>query len=154
MSDFDFEQYWQTKLAKNIEAKVSKEIAKEVLEGSDVLSDKTSKEEILEWSNKALEKLEKVVSQDDLQEIMVNCACHYPKADLQVYKEMLEDTSSIDLVISEMAKKFELFLTEVLNLDEKYIKLIHEQKMGFAGERTENNTIIATKIPKSAYVKD
>jgi predicted hydrocarbon binding protein len=154
MSDFDFERYWQTKLTKNIEAKVSEEIAKEVLEGNELLSDKTTREEIFEWSNLALDKLEKVVSQDDLHEIMLACACHYPKDDLQVYKKLLEETSDLDLVLAEMEKKFSSFLKNVLQLDEKYINLIKGHKMGFAGERTEKNTIIATKIPKSSYVKD
>ena len=153
MSDFDFEQYWQKKLTQNIKAKVSEEIANEVLEGNEELSDQTTREEIFEWSNQAIDKLSKVVSQDDLEEIMVNCACHYPQEDLQVYKELLKDTSDLDLVLSAMEKKFTSFIREILHLDEKYIKLIQEHKMGFAGERTGNNTIIATKIPKSAFVK-
>ena len=154
MSDFDFERYWQNKLTKNIESKVSKEIAKKVLEGNEALSDKSTREEVFEWSNQAIEKLSKVVSKDDIEEIMVACACHYPQEDLQVYKELLEDTSDLDLVLAEMDKKFITFIRDILHLDEKYIDLIKDQKMGFAGVRKGNNTIIATKIPKSAFVKD
>lgn len=49
--------------------------------------------------------------------------------------------------------KFEGFLRQGLELEEGIIKTILDQGLGLAGRR-EGNTIIATKIPESGYLRD
>ena len=54
---FDFEQYWLEKFSKCIENVIGEEFSKNILQGSEGHSDESKREEIIEWSKKALEKL-------------------------------------------------------------------------------------------------
>ena len=61
---FDFDKYWIGKLAKGISEEVGDKIAKKVLDGSDNISQTSLRDEVFEWSDKALRKLETLTSDE------------------------------------------------------------------------------------------
>ncbi len=150
---FDFDKYWIGKLAKEISEEVGENIANEVLEGSDIISQKSHRNDVFEWSDKAIRKLESLTNDEEIKEILLSCACHQSPEALQPYKDLYVDTENIDLVIQKMQKDFEVFIKDALKLEDKYVQEIVVRKMGFAGVRA-GNKIIATKIPKSSFIKE
>jgi cyanophycinase-like exopeptidase len=98
-------------------------------------------------------RLDEVSDEGTRQEILTSCACHYPRADLDDARGVFLETGDVDQVIDLLQAKFEEFLRESLELDEEIVCEIIERGWGLAGTR-EGNRIIATKIPKSGYLKD
>lgn len=153
MSDsFDFDKYWIRKLAKGISEEVGDKIVNEVLEGSENISQKSHRDDVFEWSNKAIRKLESLTNNEETKKILLSCACHQSPEALQPYRDLYVETENIDLVIQKMQEDFEVFIKDELKLKEKYVQEIIDRKMGFAGI-IEGDKIIATKIPKSSFIK-
>ena len=150
--DYDFDKHWLSKLSNNVADVVGEENSTKILEGSENISKNSSREEVFEWTTDAMDKLEALTTKEDSKQIMLSCACHQPEEALQPFKELYEETGNIDLVLEKMQIKFEKFIRDALQLEDKYVQEIIRRKMGFAGIR-EGNKIIATKIPKSAFIK-
>ncbi len=150
---FDFDKYWIGKLAKGISKEVGDEIVNEVLEDSENISQKSSRYDVFEWSDKAIRKLESLTNDEETKKILLSCACHQSQEALQPYRDLYVETENIDLVIQEMQEDFKVFIKDELKLEEKYVQKIIDRKMGFAGRR-DGNKIIATKIPKSDFIKE
>jgi predicted hydrocarbon binding protein len=72
-------------------------------------------------------------------------------------RKAYEETRDIDLVHTMLQEQFEASLKNSLNLDEELIEEIVGRGWGLAGVK-KNNTILATKIPKSgnlvSYMKE
>ena len=152
MPDFDFERAWLAKLGACLESVAGSQVCQRVMAGSEALSDETSRTAVVEWSQGAMERLESLV-EDDAQrrDIMTCCACQYSKAALQPLRKAYEGSEDVDYVHSMLQDEFEAFLRETLVLDESMVREIVGRGWGAAGVR-QGNTIIATKIPKSAYL--
>ncbi|MCK4972037.1 MAG: hypothetical protein KAS52_01865 [Candidatus Heimdallarchaeota archaeon] len=150
---FDFDKYWVGKLAKGISEVVGDKIVNDVLEGSENISQKSSRDDVFEWSDKAIRKLESLTKDEETKKILLSCACHQSQEALQQYRDLYVDTENIDQVIQKMQEDFEVFIIDELKLEDKYIQEIIDRKMGFAGI-IEGNKIIATKIPKSSFIKE
>ncbi len=151
--DFDFDKYWLRVFSMCLDDIAGEEVKKKVLEGSENISSDTTRDDVLDWSKGAMEKLDNLVDEEQKYEIMTGCSCQYPRSNLQEFKQLYAETQDLELVHSKMQNQFETFLTETLKLEEKYVKAIIERNMGMAG-KLEGNKIIATKIPKSAFVKE
>lgn len=151
--NFDFDKYWIRKLAKGISEEVGEKIVNEVLEGSENISQKSHRDDVFEWSDKAIRKLESLTNDEEIKRILLSCACHQSLEALQPYRDLYVDTENIEQVIQKMQEDFEVFIKDELKLEEKYIQEITDRKMGFAGIM-EGNKIIATKIPKSSFIKE
>ncbi len=149
---FDFETYWLNKFYKNITISADEETAKKVTIGAEGLNSKTSPEDVITWTQQALDRLEKFVGESEIRKIMLESACHYPQSDLEEFQQLYSETRDIDLVHRRLQEKFERFLRGVLKLDEKMIAEVKRRGWGVAGF-IKGNTIIATKIPKSGYLK-
>jgi len=150
---FDFEKYWLKKFSNCISEIAGEKVRNEVMVGSEELSDSSSTKEVVNWSNQAMKKLTSLVDDKKQVDIMVGCACQYPKPQLNEIKEKYEETKDISLALHMLQGQFETLLKDTLKLDENISKTIIERGWGAAGVR-KGNTIIATKIPKSAYIKD
>jgi len=150
---FDFDKYWIGKLATNISEEVGDTILDEILEGSENISQNSRRDDVFKWSDKAMKKLESLTNDIETKKILLNCACHQSQEALQVYRDLYIKTDNIDLVIQKMHEDFELFIKEGLKLEDKYVQTVIDRRMGFAGIR-DDNKIIATKIPKSAFIKE
>jgi len=111
-------------------------------------SSQSNQKDVIEWTRKAMEKLETQLGEEKSQEIMTRCACQYPKSDLQEIRKKYEETNDISLAHRMLQEKFESFLKNTLNLSNEIIEEITRRGWGLAGI-LKDNTIIATKIPKS-----
>jgi len=149
----DFERAWLAKFSSYLDEIAGQEIRKKVMKGSDKLSSHSSRQEVIGWTKKAMERLELLVDEDERKRIMTGCACQYPKSSLQEERKTYQETKDIDLVHQMLKEQFESFLKGALGLDEKLKEEIVKRGWGLAGVK-KGNTIIATKIPKSGYLAE
>jgi predicted hydrocarbon binding protein len=149
----DFEQAWLSKLSQCLSELAGEEIRKEVMAGSERLSAHSNREHVIAWSQQAMEKLDSLVDHNERKLIMTGCACQYPKSDLHEIREAYEETRDFDLAHRMLQEKFESFLRDDLSLTSETIDEIVSKGWGLAGIK-EGNQIVATKIPKSGYLKD
>jgi len=154
MSDtFDFEKAWLDKLNKGLDGNVDEKIKKQVLGGSDQLSNNTPREEIIDWSIQAMSKLDELVTDEKTRrDILSACACQYPTENLQIIKEEYAQTKNLNRAHQRLQTQFQVFLRDGLKLDEEMIDEVIVRGWGLAGV-LEGSTIIATKIPKSENLK-
>jgi len=149
----DFEKAWLEKLSQGLEGRVSKETKKEILSGSEQLSDVSKRGTVIDWSIQAMSKLDQLVDDEQTRhDILTACACHYPKEQLQLIKEEYAQTKNLKQAHQRLQLQFEAFLRNGLKLDEDLIEEVVSRGWGLAGI-IEGNTIIATKIPKSENLK-
>jgi predicted hydrocarbon binding protein len=149
----DFERAWLAKFSHCLEEIAGQEIREAVMEGSAELSSQSDRQEVIRWSQAAMERLDALVTKDQRQLIMTGCACQYPQADLQDLREQYAATGDADLAHSTLQQRFESFLRHTLQLDEALVADIVSRGWGLAGIKT-GNRIIATKIPKSGFLLD
>ena len=147
----DFERAWLDKFSSCLDEIVGGEIRQEVMTGSEGLSSHSSRQEVIDWSKGAMERLDSLVGEEKSREIMTGCACQYPKSDVQEMKKKYEATKDIDLVHQMLQEQFESFLKHSLGLSDELVEEIVKRGWGSAGVR-KGNAIIATKIPKSGYL--
>jgi hypothetical protein len=150
--EIDFEYQWQDKLGLAVAEQVGDDARDLVLAGGPDISDANTSQERLVWTFQALECLEECTDLETRQEILTDCACQYPFEDLLQVKMTYRLNRNIDQALDLLQGIFEFFLHD-LGLEEDLIKTILDQGWGLAGRR-EGNTIIATKIPKSDYLRE
>jgi len=148
----DFEKQWQKKLSRAVEDNLGAGIRDQALQDGDSLTDDTPSEEKIRWTCLALDRLGEAADLKTRQDILARCACQYPKEDLGDVKRVYQASGNIDLAISSLQDKFELFLRESLGLEEDLIEAIVSRGWGLAGVR-DGKRIIATKIPKSGFLE-
>jgi len=149
----DFEENWQGKLNAGLDLNLDPEERGRVMAGGESLSMESSPRDKVVWTCEMFNRLEEVTDEKTQQEILVGCACHYPKAELDDARGIYLETGDVDQVIDLLQAKFEDFLRGVLDLDEDLVEEIITRGWGLAGIR-EGNRIIATKIPKSGYLEE
>lgn len=147
----DFEKIWLSKFSRCLGRIAGDGIRKEIMEGGENLSQETSREEVINWTKRAMKKLDSLVDEKEKIDIMTSCACQYPKSDLQAIREKYEETKDVDPVHQMLQEQFESLLKEVLRLDSELVEEIVKRGWGLAGIK-KGNTIIATKIPKSEFL--
>jgi len=147
----DFERAWLAKFSGCLDEIAGEEIRKEVMKGSEELSSRSSRQDVIVWSKRAMERLEALVDKERRKTIMTGCACQYPKSDLQAMRKAYEATRDIELAHQMLQQQFESFLKNTLELSEELVAEIVSRGWGAAGVK-KGNTIIATKIPKSGYL--
>lgn len=148
---FDFERYWLSKLAASLEEHAGEAICQQIMAGSDALSDQSDRQDVIAWSQQAINRLEALVDGQTCQQVMLGCACQYGKADLQQARDYYQTTADLDGAHRLLQAQFESFLRQGLKVDETIIEEIVARGWGLAGIR-QGNTIVATKIPKSGYL--
>ena len=155
--ELDFEQAWLAKFAGCLDAIVGEGTRQEVMRGSDNLSARSSRRDVITWTRTAMERLDAMVDEEKRKAIMTGCACQYPKSALREMRETYAATQDVDLVHQMLQDQFESFLRDSLNLDDAMIDEIVGRGWGSAGIKSDH-TIIATKIPKSgelvAYMQE
>ena len=91
---------WIQRLSKNIKDSAGEEIMNTVIAGYDDLA---SPEEKSEWAKKAMERLDKLIPDDQTRwEIMAKSACRFPIERLAYVKAVYDKTKSIDEVLKAM----------------------------------------------------
>lgn len=151
MGEKDFEQFWIAKFSHCLDEIADEKIRREVLKGSESPSYSSNRQEIIDWTIGAMKRLDALVDEKKRIDIMLGCACQYPKSELQKIRKTYEETKDIELVLQMLHKQFISFLKDSLKLDDELIKDTVNRGWGLAGVK-KGNTIIATKIPKSDYL--
>jgi hypothetical protein len=151
-NNFDFEKFWSHKFSTSLKESVNEKQAQIIMDGSEFLSQDTEINKKIEWTKKAMENLDTLKNSDLKQEIMTKCGCQYPQNNLDPVIELYKKTHSVVGAHKMLQQIFQSFLKKELNLDPILIKEIKEKGWGLAGILKEN-TIIATKIPKSGNLK-
>lgn len=146
--DFDFERAWLRKFASALDRTAGSETRKSVMEGSETLSDQSCRREVIDWSRRAMERLDSLVDEPDRRQIMLDCACQYPKVSLKAMRDAYAETGDLAVAHRMLQAQFETFLAETLGLGAEMIDEIVGWGWGAAGV-VQGNTIVATKIPKS-----
>lgn len=148
----DFERAWLDKFSRGLTAIAGEAIREEVLRGSDGLSSDSDRRAVIAWSQGAMARLEALTDEPQRRAIMTGCACQYPKAALQAVREVYQATGDVAQAHSRLQAQFEAFLRETLELPEESVAEIVRRGWGLAGV-FEGDRIIATKMPKSGYVR-
>ena len=146
--DVDFERAWLTKFSTLLDEVAGEEIRAEVMQGSASLSVASSRDEVIQWTQGAMERLDSLVDGAQRRAILTGCACQYPAAALQGARKAYEESGDIDSAHRILQEQFESFLREALELDEELVEDVVNRGWGSAGVK-EGSSIIATKIPKS-----
>ena len=149
---FDFERCWLDKLGNCIESVGGANIRQQIMDGSQILSDDTLRADIIAWTQGAMQRIESSMDEDQQKQIMTGCACQYPKENLQEMRQTYADTGDIRLVHQMLLDQFKSFLQHSLKLSDEMIADILSRRWGAAGI-LEKDRIIATKIPKSGYLR-
>lgn len=149
---YDFEQAWLFKLSKCLDEQAGSQISRQVMAGSERLSSDSSREEVIAWTQGAMERLESLVDERTGRQVMTGCACQYPKAGLQTARQAYETTGEVDAALEVLQGQFETFLRDTLELRKELVGEVVDRGWGLAGVR-EGSRIIATKIPKSGYLE-
>jgi hypothetical protein len=148
---YDFERAWLTKLAGCVDEVAGQAVRRTVMEGSEELSDRSDRQQVIAWSRQAMDRLDSLVGEGDRKAIMTGCACQYPKSDLAELRAHYETTGDVDRVHQMLQERFEAFLRDTLELDDDLFQQVVSRGWGLAGVK-QGNTIVATKIPKSGYL--
>jgi hypothetical protein len=147
----DFERQWLEKLSRCLTERAGEQVRDRVMAGSEALSDRSSRAEVIAWTQQAMQRLEAAVDGGTAQEIMNGCACQYPAPNLHEARETYAGTGDIDRVHRMLQEQFESLLFDVLKLDPADAETVLSRGWGLAGVR-DGTRIIATKIPKSGYL--
>ena len=157
MSENDFEKHWILKFSDCLDRVAGEEIRKRVLQGSEKLTSDSPAEEIIRWTNQAMNRLDALVDEQKRIEIMTGCACRYPESELDGIRDAYAKKKDVDAAHKMLKDKFISFLKDILKLDDQMVGEVMSRGWGLAGIR-QGNTIIATKIPKSGnlieYMKE
>ena len=151
MGDVDFERSWLKKFSQCLKNIAGEDIQNKIMKGSISLSDDSNRQDVIAWSEQAMDKLDSLVDKKKRMEIMTGCACQYPKSELKKIRKTYAETEDIALAHQMLQERFVLSLRDTLKLEDKVIIDIVNRGWGLAGVR-KGKTIIATKIPKSGYL--
>jgi predicted hydrocarbon binding protein len=148
---YDFERAWLIKFSTCLDEVAGEETRRQVMAGSDTLSAESSSEEVIAWTQGAMERLGALADEHTARQVMTGCACQYPKQGLQAARLTYEKTGDLALVHGMLQAQFEAFLRHSLELREEYVEQVVGRGWGLAGI-LDGNRILATKIPKSGYL--
>ena len=120
--DVDFERAWLTKFSTLLYEVAGEEIRAEVMQGSASLSLAAQRDEVIHWTQGAMERLDSLVDVAQRRAILTGCACQYPRAALLGARKAYEESGDIDLAHRMLQEQFEAFLREALELDEELVE--------------------------------
>jgi hypothetical protein len=147
----EFERMWQGKLSENLDRVLGTVISQEVMAGSSELLSQPSPNKTICWTQRAMERFDRLADPEQRRQVMTGCACQYPREALQNCRQEYTRTGDIDLVHRMLQAQFLSFLCNTLHLETSMIQDIVGRGWGLAGIRY-GDVIIATKIPKSGYL--
>jgi hypothetical protein len=154
---FDFERAWLAKLSACLDESAGEEIRNLVMANSEDLSAQTSSAVVIEWTQRAMQRLESLVDGETANLVMTGCACQHSREGLRAARQAYETTGDLAAAHRILQDQFESFLRDSLQLKEEHVEAVVSRGWGLAGI-LEGNRILATKIPKSgtlaAYLEE
>lgn len=148
----EFDHRWRQKFEEQIEVKAGAEALGKLHRLIEADNSGCGEGEVVAWTRSAVSRLEEALDARTCRDIMTGCACHYPSHQLEPLQLLYQHTGDITQVHVALQRQFEDFLRETLQLDEDAIADIVGRGWGAAGI-LDGDRIIATKIPKSGYLK-
>jgi hypothetical protein len=149
--EYDFEKSWLAKLSCRLDEVAGQEVRREVMAGSEELSDRSDAQDVIDWSVRAMDRLDSLVGEEARGQILTGCACRYPAAELEAIRRRYQETGDVGAAHQMLQDRFEAFLRDGLHLDDEVIEDVVGRGWGAAGIWT-GREIVATKIPKSGYL--
>ncbi len=149
MTDSDFERRWQKKFRSALKEIAGTAKPGDILTGDTGLSNQSSPGEIIDWTRRALERMEQSLPIEKQQQVMTDCACHYPAEELQPIADYYQVTADLTGAHRLLQEQFVSFLQDIMQLTSDQIDEILARGWGVAGI-IDGDRIIATKIPKSS----
>jgi len=149
--NYDFDRAWLEKFSDCLDNFAGPEKRKVVMQGSQGLSSDSHRQDVIDWTIQAMDRLDVLLDLEKRIDIMTGCACQYPKSDLSEIKEVYQESKDLNLAHQLLRDKFVIFLRDTLALSEEMIADIVSRGWGLAGI-IQGNSIIATKIPKSGHL--
>lgn len=144
--DKSFEDQWFSKFSKALDETVGKDVRGKIMQGSERPSVSIDQEGVVEWTIKAMDRLDKLADERSRRKIMTGCACRFPEHRLQPLRERFEKTEDFDSIHRMLQNLFVSDLKTGLKLNDDVIRKILSWGWGVAGVR-QGTTIIATKMP-------
>jgi len=141
-----FENQRLAKFSNCLNETTDRRICQKVLHERRKFAASTNQHEIIEWTKKAIDRLDALVCDNDRRRIMTGYACHFPEQRLLLLRKEYQKTKDVDSTQRKLREIFKLDLKKSLKLDDKTINDILSWNWGIAGVKEENK-IIATKIP-------
>jgi predicted hydrocarbon binding protein len=149
--EFDFDRYWLDKFSRCVGVVAGEQVRDAVLAGSEGFTAQSSRDEVIAWTQAAMDRLESLVDEEQARAIMVGCGCPYPREQLAEMRRVYAETGDLERVHDMLQAHFEGFLRDTLQLDEATVAEVVGRGWGLGGVK-QGNTIIATKIPKSGFL--
>ena len=101
----DFERAWLAKLSTCLEEIGGAEIRNEVMKGSDGLSSHSSRQDVIEWSKGAMERLDALVDNEEVRRNIMLCCSHiFPQSRIRKLRAEYERLGRIDELLKIMHK--------------------------------------------------
>jgi hypothetical protein len=145
-----FEHQWQQKLLESTRAAAGSAAFENAAEAAGDVMEKGA----VAWTAACVRELESLCGEETTREIMAGCACKYPVELLKDVREHFEQTRSVLDAHGMLRERFEAFLKHTLKLDSVLARSILERGWGLAGRYVDEQTVVATKIPKSAFIAE
>ncbi len=149
----DFDLTWRQKLSDKIEARAGTTTRDEILPENVDPTHAVRELDVIGWTRVVMNRMACSLDMQTSRDIMSDCACHYPEDQLKPMRALYETTGDLQQVHAALQNEFETFLREILHLDETMIAEVVNRGWGSAGV-LDGDTIIATKIPKSGYLRE
>ena len=148
----DFERMWLRKFTSSLDQVLDHQTRQTIMDGSQELPQASTQERI-QWTQLAMERLDSAADEQGCRQVMTGCACRYPTEALQACRRTYAESGDIGLVHSMLQDQFESFLQGTLQLEEAMVQEVMQRGWGLAGI-LQGDRVIATKIPKSGYLKE
>jgi hypothetical protein len=148
----EFDRGWRQKFEERIEVEAGAEALDKIHLQIDGDNSGSGEGDVIDWTRSAMSRLEQTLDAQTCRDIMTGCACHYPPHQLEPLQSLYLHTGDITQVHAALQRQFKDFLRETLQLNEDAIEDVVGRGWGAAG-LLDGDRIIATKIPKSGYLK-
>ena len=141
--DKNFEEQWLGKLQIGLKKIGKADLFNELI--------KNKKEQsLLKWTENLMKKLKENLAQDEINEVMIGCACITSKDYLENIRNEYAKTKDLKKAHAMLQEAFEKFIRQYKNLDDEQMDILRKKDWGSAG-KLEGNTILSTKIPKEFH---
>ncbi len=135
-----FEEQWLDKLQNGLKKIGKADLFIELIKNKEEQS-------LLKWTENLMKMLKKNLTHNEINEVMIGCACITPKDYLENIRNEYAKTKDLKKVHTMLQEAFEKFIRQYKNLNDEQMELLRKKGWGSAG-KLEGNTILSTKIPK------
>lgn len=128
---------WEDKLERNIDRVLGKNFRNEIMKEKELLfTVESSREDRTLWLKDTLDRLDKVVSEDQRYEIVSRCAHEFSPKRIENMKNIYEKTGDIDEVIKKMQRDYAWYENPIRKGNTIYITKIPVNPEGYEKAKT------------------